>query len=157
MIVQLAKATEARPVTLAIGDGANDVNMIQKAHIGIGIAGEEGLQAVNNSDYAIAQFRFLANLVIVHGRWSVRRMVELTYYMFFKNTLLVLPQFYFGAFSLFSGQPVYTDMLYQVYNMFLTAFPVIVFGILDQDINYSASFGNPQVFKLKEAYFTTKN
>ena len=77
--------------------------------------------------------------------------------MFFKNTLLVLPQFYFGAVSLFSGQPVYTDMLYQVYNMFLTAFPVIVFGILDQDISYSASFENPQVFKLKEAFFTTKN
>ena len=77
--------------------------------------------------------------------------------MFFKNTLLVLPQFYFGAFSLFSGQPVYTDMLYQVYNMFLTAFPVIVFGILDQDISYSASFENPEVFKLKEAHFTTKN
>lgn len=90
MIVRLAQDTDARPVTLAIGDGANDVNMIQKAHIGVGIAGEEGLQAVNNSDYAIAQFRFLANLVIVHGRWSVRRMVEVSFFIncFFRQLRL---------------------------------------------------------------------
>ena len=54
--------------TLAIGDGANDVAMIQAAHIGVGIKGEEGVQAVNSSDYALAQFRFLSPLVLKHGR-----------------------------------------------------------------------------------------
>lgn len=60
-------------MTLAIGDGANDVSMIQAADIGIGVAGEEGLQAVNSSDYAIAQFRFLQRLLLVHGHFSYMR------------------------------------------------------------------------------------
>jgi phospholipid-translocating ATPase len=60
-------------MTLAIGDGANDVNMIQAADVGVGISGEEGLQAVNSSDYAIAQFRFLKRLLLVHGHWSYAR------------------------------------------------------------------------------------
>ncbi|KAG6885888.1 hypothetical protein C0993_008407 [Termitomyces sp. T159_Od127] len=60
-------------MTLAIGDGANDVSMIQAAHVGVGISGEEGLQAVNSSDYAIAQFRFLKKLLLVHGHWSYAR------------------------------------------------------------------------------------
>lgn len=60
-------------MTLAIGDGANDVSMIQAADVGVGISGEEGLQAVNSSDYAIAQFRFLKRLLLVHGHWSYYR------------------------------------------------------------------------------------
>jgi len=62
------------PVTLAIGDGANDVGMIQEAHIGVGISGLEGQQAVNASDFSIAQFRFLEDLLLVHGRWNFSRM-----------------------------------------------------------------------------------
>ena len=60
-------------MTLAIGDGANDVSMIQAADVGVGISGEEGLQAVNSSDFAIAQFRFLKRLLLVHGHWSYAR------------------------------------------------------------------------------------
>ncbi|KAG2702197.1 hypothetical protein I3760_06G079200 [Carya illinoinensis] len=60
-------------ITLSIGDGANDVSMIQAAHIGIGISGMEGMQAVMASDFAIAQFRFLTDLLLVHGRWSYLR------------------------------------------------------------------------------------
>ena len=145
MIVRLSQNTTRNPVTLAIGDGANDVNMIQKAHIGVGISGQEGLQAVNNSDFAIAQFRFLRNLLLVHGRWSSRRSVELTYYMFFKNCLLVIPQWVFGFSCRFSGQPVYTDMLYQMYNVMFTAYPVMAFGILDQDVKYKTAYDTPQV------------
>lgn len=58
---------------LAIGDGANDVSMIQAADVGVGVAGEEGLQAVNSSDYAIGQFRYLQRLLLVHGHWSYMR------------------------------------------------------------------------------------
>jgi phospholipid-translocating ATPase len=60
-------------MTLAIGDGANDVSMIQAADVGVGVAGEEGLQAVNSSDYAIGQFRFLCRLLFIHGHWSYMR------------------------------------------------------------------------------------
>ena len=65
-----------QPMTLAIGDGANDVNMIQTAHIGVGISGQEGVQAVNSSDYAIAQFRFLKPLLLVHGRSNYIRICK---------------------------------------------------------------------------------
>jgi phospholipid-translocating ATPase len=71
-------------MTLAIGDGANDVAMIQEAHVGVGIAGEEGRQAVMSSDYAIGQFRFLSRLVLVHGRWSYRRIAEMIANFFYK-------------------------------------------------------------------------
>jgi len=71
-------------LTLSIGDGANDVAMIQKAHVGVGIAGEEGRQAVMSSDYAIGQFRYLTRLVLVHGRWSYRRLAETIANFFYK-------------------------------------------------------------------------
>ena len=71
-------------ITLSIGDGANDVAMIQEAHVGVGIAGEEGRQAVMSSDYAIGQFRFLCRLLLVHGRWSYRRLAETIANFFYK-------------------------------------------------------------------------
>lgn len=71
-------------MTLSIGDGANDVAMIQEAHVGVGIAGEEGRQAVMSADYAIGQFRFLTRLVLVHGRWSYRRLSETIANFFYK-------------------------------------------------------------------------
>jgi magnesium-transporting ATPase (P-type) len=74
-------------ITLAIGDGANDVSMIQAAHVGVGISGEEGLQAANAADYSIGQFRFLKRLLLVHGRWSYRRVSKLILYSFYKVRL----------------------------------------------------------------------
>ncbi|KFM79091.1 Phospholipid-transporting ATPase 3, partial [Stegodyphus mimosarum] len=80
-MVQMATHT----VTLAIGDGANDVAMIQSAHVGIGISGVEGLQATCASDYSIAQFRYLTRLLFVHGAWSHARLCKLILYSFHKN------------------------------------------------------------------------
>lgn len=71
-------------MTLAIGDGANDVSMIQMAHVGIGISGQEGMQAVMASDFAIAQFRFLDKLLLVHGHWCYDRLARLILYFFYK-------------------------------------------------------------------------
>ncbi len=96
--------------TLSIGDGANDVPMLQSAHIGVGVCGLEGQQAVNNSDYAVGQFRFLSNLLLEHGRFNYRRTSTVIKYIFYKNALLVLPQFFFGIFSAFSGQNYYNDV-----------------------------------------------
>ena len=79
--------------TLAIGDGANDVNMITAAHIGIGIKGLEGAQAARASDYSIGQFKFLKNLLFCHGRECYRRNAYSVSYMFYKNVLLVIPIF----------------------------------------------------------------
>ena len=90
-------------VTLAIGDGANDVNMIAQAHVGIGIEGLEGMQAARSSDFAIGKFKFLHKLLFVHGREAYRRNGELILFMFYKNVLYVMVQFMFGYFSVFSG------------------------------------------------------
>ena len=104
-------------VTLAIGDGANDVNMIQKAHVGVGIEGLEGKQAVNNSDYAIAQFRFLKKLLLCHGRWCYRRMATVAYYMFYKNAFFVFANWFTG-FCIFFWKFWYLEYpLYQFHNM----------------------------------------
>jgi magnesium-transporting ATPase (P-type) len=83
-MVSLIKTGVSTARTLSIGDGANDVAMIQEAHIGVGIKGEEGVQAVNAADYAIAQFRFLGQLVLQHGRYNYVRMSSVICYMFYK-------------------------------------------------------------------------
>uniref|UniRef100_A0A671SVG7 Uncharacterized protein n=1 Tax=Sinocyclocheilus anshuiensis TaxID=1608454 RepID=A0A671SVG7_9TELE len=93
-----------KPITLAIGDGANDVSMIQEAHVGIGIMGKEGRQAVRNSDYAIARFKFLAKLLLVHGHFYYIRIATLVQYFFYKNVCFITPQFLYQFFCLFSQQ-----------------------------------------------------
>lgn len=70
---------------LSVGDGANDVAMIQAADVGVGIIGKEGRQAVNNADFAISQFRFLVRLLLVHGSLSAYRLSRLIKYSFYKN------------------------------------------------------------------------
>lgn len=86
-------------ISLAIGDGANDVNMINAAHVGVGISGLEGQQAARAADYSIGQFRYLKNLMFVHGREAYRRNSYLVLYMFYKNVLVVLPLFFYGFWS----------------------------------------------------------
>ena len=135
-------------VTLAVGDGANDVTMIKEAHIGIGIDGLEGKQAVNSSDYAIGQFKYLHRLMFVHGRWNYRRMSVLILYMFYKNCLLVLPQWMLGIYSTFTGQNFYVDYpLYQLSNIAFTAFPIIFFALLDQDVVAEIPLQVPELYK----------
>jgi phospholipid-translocating ATPase len=73
LVTLLVKDNLDGKITLAIGDGANDVAMIQAAHIGIGIRGKEGQQAVLASDYALPQFAYLQRLLLVHGRLSYKR------------------------------------------------------------------------------------
>jgi P-type E1-E2 ATPase len=103
LVVALMKRSK-NAVTLAIGDGANDVSMIKEAHIGVGISGQEGLQAVLASDYSIAQFRYLERLLLVHGRWSYHRMCKFLRYFFYKNFAFTLCHFWFAFFCGFSAQ-----------------------------------------------------
>ncbi|CAL8148755.1 unnamed protein product, partial [Orchesella dallaii] len=93
-------------VTLAIGDGANDVAMIQKAHVGVGISGLEGLQASLASDYAIAQFRFLKKLLFVHGAWNYDRLTKLIFYSYYKNICLHMVELCFAMYSGWSAQAI---------------------------------------------------
>ena len=94
-------------MTLSIGDGANDVAMIQEAHVGVGIAGEEGRQAVMSADYAIGQFRFLSRLVLVHGRWSYRRIAEMIANFFYKNIVWTFTLFWYQIYDSWEGTYLY--------------------------------------------------
>jgi phospholipid-translocating ATPase len=94
-------------MTLSIGDGANDVAMIQEAHVGVGIAGEEGRQAVMSADYAIGQFRFLSRLVLVHGRWSYRRISEMIANFFYKNIVWTFTLFWYQIYDSWEGTYLY--------------------------------------------------
>lgn len=132
-MVNLIKSRQPNSTVLAIGDGANDVNMICTANIGIGILGVEGRQAARASDYSIAQFSYLKKLLYVHGRESYRKNSFVVCYNFYKNVLFVLPQFWFGIQSGFSGQPLYDPWIYQLYNIFFSCLPIIWFGIYDKE------------------------
>ncbi|CAH8541327.1 unnamed protein product [Schistosoma rodhaini] len=116
-LVKLVRQSIKDAVTLAIGDGANDVGMIQAAHVGVGISGMEGRQAACASDYAIAQFRFLNKLLLVHGAWNYNRLTKLILYSFYKNVCLYLIQFWFAILSGFSGQIVFERWSIGLYNV----------------------------------------
>lgn len=103
LVVDLVKRHK-KAVTLAIGDGANDVSMIKMAHIGVGISGQEGMQAVLSSDFSLAQFRYLERLLLVHGRWSYYRMCRFLRYFFYKNFAFTLCHFWYAFFCGFSAQ-----------------------------------------------------
>ncbi|OMO57251.1 Cation-transporting P-type ATPase [Corchorus capsularis] len=137
----------ARKITLSIGDGANDVSMIQAAHIGVGISGLEGMQAVMASDFAIAQFRFLKDLLLVHGRWSYLRLCKVVTYFFYKNLTFTLTQFWFTFNTGFSGQRFYDDWFQSLYNVIFTALPVIIVGLFDKDVSSSLSKKYPELYK----------
>jgi phospholipid-transporting ATPase len=111
-IVDMVKKRHPTKRALSIGDGANDVAMIMKADIGVGITGLEGMQAARASDFAIGQFRFLRPLMCVHGRECYRRNADLVCYTFYKNFLFVLVQIWFGFNSAFSGQTFFEENLY---------------------------------------------
>ncbi|KAK9750881.1 hypothetical protein RND81_02G228100 [Saponaria officinalis] len=148
----------AKKITLSIGDGANDVSMIQAAHVGVGISGLEGMQAVMASDFAIAQFRFLTDLLLVHGRWSYIRICKVVLYFFYKNLTFTLTQFWFTLQAGFSGQRYYDDWFQAFYNVFFTSLPVLMLGLFDKDVNASLSKKYPQLYMegLKNVYFKWK-
>nr|XP_043629882.1 putative phospholipid-transporting ATPase 9 [Erigeron canadensis] len=134
LVTRLVKEGTGK-TTLAIGDGANDVGMLQEADIGIGISGVEGMQAVMSSDIAIAQFRFLERLLLVHGHWCYRRISSMICYFFYKNIVFATTVFLYEAYTSFSGQPAYNDWYLSLYNVFFTSLPAIALGVFDQDVS----------------------
>jgi hypothetical protein len=145
MVVELVKKYK-KAVTLSIGDGANDVSMIKTAHIGIGISGQEGMQAVLASDYSISQFRFLERLLFVHGRWSYYRMCKFLRYFFYKNFAFTLCHLWYAFFCGFSATTLFEDRFIAVYNLFYTSQPVLALGIFDQDVNDKLSVKFPKLY-----------
>jgi phospholipid-translocating ATPase len=134
-------------MTLSIGDGANDVAMIQEADVGVGIAGEEGRQAAMSSDYAIGQFRFLQRLILVHGRWSYRRLGESIANFFYKNVVWTFTIFWYQIYCNFDMTYLYDYTYLLLINLAFTSLPVIFMGVLDQDVNDKVSLAVPQLYR----------
>lgn len=147
-LVRLVKSAPSQPVTLGIGDGANDVGMIHESRVGVGISGKEGRHAANAADFAIAQFRFIVPLLLEHGRFNYIRCAKLVLYSFFKNLLLVSVLFYFCTYSGFSGTIPLDSIVFSGYNFYL-GLPVLVLGATDWDIARESVYKYP-----KEAYST---
>uniref|UniRef100_A0A8W4F894 Phospholipid-transporting ATPase n=1 Tax=Sus scrofa TaxID=9823 RepID=A0A8W4F894_PIG len=145
-VVELVKRYK-KVVTLAIGDGANDVSMIKAAHIGVGISGQEGMQAMLNSDYAFSQFHYLQRLLFIHGRWSYNRMCKFLSYFFYKNFAFTLVHFWYAFYSGFSAQTVYDTWFITFYNLVYTSLPVLGLSLFDQDVNETWSLRFPELYE----------
>ncbi|KAL0455248.1 UNVERIFIED_CONTAM: Phospholipid-transporting ATPase 1 [Sesamum latifolium] len=126
--------------------GANDVSMIQKADVGIGISGQEGRQAVMASDFAMGQFRFLVPLLLVHGHWNYQRVSYMILYNFYRNAVLVLVLFWYVLFTSFTLTTAITDWSSVLYSVIYTSLPTIVVGILDKDLSRTTLLKYPQLY-----------
>jgi len=133
--------------TLAIGDGANDTDMITAAHVGVGIAGVEGTAATNSADYAIGTFHMLHTLLFVHGVWNYERVGILVNFIFFKAIMLAVCAYMFAFFSAFSGSQYFSDFPLLCYNVMFTAMPVIALSVLDKRLNRITLQNNPVVLR----------
>ena len=149
LVVKLVRNHVALSVTLAIGDGANDVSMIQAAHVGVGISGQEGLQAARSADFAIAQFRYLRNMLLIHGSWAYSRISKVIVYSFYKNITLYLIQLWFALHNGFSGQTLFeTWSSVSSYNVLWTFLPPFAIGVFDQFLSARVLDRYPPLYRL---------
>ncbi|XP_069563718.1 phospholipid-transporting ATPase IH-like isoform X1 [Brachyistius frenatus] len=146
-IVKLIKASKEHPITLAIGDGANDVSMILEAHVGIGIMGKEGRQAARNSDYAIPKFKHLKKMLLVHGHYYYIRIAELVQYFFYKNVCFIFPQFLYQFFCGFSQQPLYDTAYLTLYNISFTSLPILLYSLVEQHVTMETLKREPSLYR----------
>ncbi|KAF1322884.1 Phospholipid-transporting atpase, partial [Globisporangium splendens] len=146
-VVGLMKSAPGSPLTLAIGDGGNDVSMIQEEHVGIGIYGHEGMQAVRAADFAIATFENLSRLLLVHGRWNHRRVARVILFSFYKDMSLIMTLFIFSLRNAYSDQTLYESYLMVGWNVLYTVLPIFVLGITDEDIRDSTVLKHPSVHR----------
>uniref|UniRef100_A0A8C2Q6C2 Phospholipid-transporting ATPase n=1 Tax=Cyprinus carpio TaxID=7962 RepID=A0A8C2Q6C2_CYPCA len=146
-IVKLVKNSQGSPITLSIGDGANDVSMILEAHVGIGIKGKEGRQAVRNSDYAIPKLKHLKKLLLAHGHLYYVRIAHLVQYFFYKNLCFILPQFLYQFFCGYSQQPLYDAAYLTMYNICFTSMPILAYSLLEQHISIEILLHNAALYR----------
>ncbi|XP_077164389.1 phospholipid-transporting ATPase IG isoform X7 [Paroedura picta] len=145
-IVRMVKNSRGNPITLAVGDGANDVSMILEAHVGIGIKGKEGRQAARNSDYAIPKFKDLKKLLLAHGHLYYVRISHLVQYFFYKNLCFIFPQFLYQFFCGFSQQPLYDAAYLTMFNICFTSLPIVAYSLLEQHIPIDTLMTFPKLY-----------
>jgi phospholipid-transporting ATPase len=156
MVSLIQKVVKNQVLVLAIGDGANDVPMIKKADVGVGIAGKEGRQAAQNADYVISQFQHLERLLLFHGRLNYVRTSKMVLYFLFKNLALAFPfAIHTVISSLYSSSVLVSSTVGMSFNTVLTCLPVFVLGLLERDVSPNdrlVSFGSISAPALAQAY-----
>uniref|UniRef100_A0A8C6NZ25 Phospholipid-transporting ATPase n=1 Tax=Nothobranchius furzeri TaxID=105023 RepID=A0A8C6NZ25_NOTFU len=145
MVVKLVR-NKLKVMTLAIGDGANDVSMIQVADVGVGISGQEGMQAVMASDFALPRFRYLQKLLLVHGHWCYSRLANMILYFFYKNAMFVSLIFWYQFYCGFSGSAMVDQWYLIFFNLMFSAFPQLITGTLDKDVSAETLQRLPQLY-----------
>ncbi|KAK9770446.1 putative Phospholipid-transporting ATPase [Seiridium cardinale] len=145
-LVKCIRDTVPSSITLAIGDGANDIAMIQASHVGIGISGREGLQAARTSDYSIAQFRFLQRLLFVHGRWNYLRTGKYVLATFWKEMFFFLAQAQYQRWNGYTGTSLIENISLAVFNSLFTSLCVILPGIFEKDLEASTLLAVPELY-----------
>ena len=145
-LVKCVRQRVPSSMTLAIGDGANDIAMIQASHVGIGISGREGLQAARISDYSIAQFRFLQRLLLVHGRWNYVRTGKYILGTFWKEIVFYLVQALYQQYTGYTGTSLYESTSLTVFNTLFTSLPVILLGIFEKDLRADTLLAVPELY-----------
>uniref|UniRef100_A0A3B3SPQ5 Phospholipid-transporting ATPase n=1 Tax=Paramormyrops kingsleyae TaxID=1676925 RepID=A0A3B3SPQ5_9TELE len=146
-IVRMVKNSKGNPITLSVGDGANDVSMILEAHVGIGIKGKEGRQAVRNSDYAIHKLKHLKKLLLAHGHLYYVRIAHLVQYFFYKNLCFILPQFLYQFYCGYSQQPLYDAAYLTMYNINFTSMPILAYSLFEQHICIEILLDSPTLYR----------
>jgi len=161
-VVKLMKTEKSGPITCSIGDGANDVSMIQEAHVGIGIVGKEGRQAARCSDYAIAKFSMIKKMLLVHGHYFSERLALMALYFFYKNLVFMAAQFAFQNISMYSTQSVYDSIFLTLYNVVYTSMPILVAALTEKSHTEEELLSKPMLYletvgnrKFKWHYFFT--
>ncbi|GAB0493325.1 hypothetical protein MMPV_004605 [Pyropia vietnamensis] len=132
--------------TLAIGDGGNDVSMIQEAHVGVGIYGKEGTQAARAADYAISEFRHLQRLVTVHGRYNYVRTCGVINLSLYKNVAFTYTQIFFQFFNFTSGSTYNNQWVVSGWNAWSTLWPPFIYGLFERDLQESTLLAYPSVY-----------
>lgn len=145
-LVKSIRKTVPKSLTLAIGDGANDIAMIQASHVGVGISGREGLQAARVADFSIAQFRFLQRLLFVHGRWNYHRTGKYILATFWKEIVFYILQAQYQRYNGYSGTSMYESWNLTVFNVFFTSLPVILLGIFEKDLKADTLLAVPELY-----------
>ncbi|KAI4742762.1 phospholipid-translocating P-type ATPase [Aureobasidium sp. EXF-12298] len=145
-LVSAVRRKVKNSITLAIGDGANDIAMIQEAHVGIGITGKEGLQAARTSDYSIAQFRFLVKLLLVHGHWNYIRICKYTVGTFWKEFMFYLTQALYQRWTGYTGTSLYESWSLSMFNTLFTSLPVIFLGVFEKDLLPQTLIAVPELY-----------
>uniref|UniRef100_H3A6R4 Phospholipid-transporting ATPase n=1 Tax=Latimeria chalumnae TaxID=7897 RepID=H3A6R4_LATCH len=132
--------------TCAIGDGGNDVSMIQAADCGIGIVGKEGKQASLAADFSVTQFKHIGRLLIVHGRNSYKRSAALSQFVIHRGLIISTMQAVFSSVFYFASVPLYQGFLMVGYATIYTMFPVFSL-VLDQDVKPETALLYPELYK----------